>query len=125
MSPVTASLDRGFGTGSLTPPEINALLFYRLSQFVVWGQEHRDLAAAHSDLAALLETATRALSRGGIREPEGWVPTGDPTLRHCAVCRLDTLHQVHRFEGSLVRVCTRCFERSLCEAAAGVESAGE
>ena len=57
--------------GSLTPPEINALLFYRLGQFVVWGREHRDLAASDADLWRLLETATEALSRGGVLESDG------------------------------------------------------
>ncbi len=77
MAHVRASFDRGLRTGSLTPPEINALLFYRLGQFVVWGQEHRELATAYPDLAALLETATRALSRGGIPEPDSWIPPAD------------------------------------------------
>ena len=65
---------------SLTPPEINALLFYRLGQLVVWGQRHRELTASDPDLSDLLESATWALSRGGIREPDTWpAPTAGST----------------------------------------------
>jgi hypothetical protein len=77
MAQVDASEVQPARNGSLTPPEINALLFYRLGQFVVWGQEHKELAAADARFATLLETATRALSRGGIREPESWIPAVD------------------------------------------------
>ena len=67
---------REFQNGvNLTPPEINALLFYRLGQFVVWGRQHHELAASDADLSRLLDSAAYALSRGGIREgglaPEG------------------------------------------------------
>jgi hypothetical protein len=68
MAEASASKE-GVSDGSLTPPEINALLFYQLGRFVVWGQGRRELSAADSEFSALLETATRALSRGGILEP--------------------------------------------------------
>ncbi len=74
MSHTTAPTLEGFQAGRLTPPEINALLFYRLGQFVVWGREHGNLAAADPDLSALLESAIEALSRGGILEPGSWIP---------------------------------------------------
>jgi hypothetical protein len=64
----------------LTPPEINALLFYRLGQFVVWGHKHTELAAQDPDFSALLETATWALSRGGIPEPDGWHPPDETAI---------------------------------------------
>ena len=68
------------GNASLTPPEINAALFYQLAQFIVWGEQHGELAAAHPDLAALLQTAAMALSKGGISEhPSGWTPPGRAT----------------------------------------------
>ena len=69
MSHFTAPLDRRIKIGSLTPPEINVLLFYHLGQFIVWGQQHPDLAAEDPDLAALLQRAAVALMRGGILEP--------------------------------------------------------
>jgi len=75
MAPVNASEAQAKRNGNLTPPEINALLFYRLGQFVVWGQEHKDLAAGDSRFSALLETATWALSHGGVREPGNWAAT--------------------------------------------------
>ena len=71
MADFRASLASRLEMASLTPPEINALLFYRLGQFVVWGREHRDLAASDADLWRLLETATEALSRGGVLESDG------------------------------------------------------
>ena len=66
MSQFAASVDLEPGMAGHTLEQINALLFYQLAQFVVWGQVHRDLAEVHPDLALLLETATVALSRGGI-----------------------------------------------------------
>ena len=68
MLQFAASVDLEPGMAGHTLEQINALLFYQLAQFVVWGQVHRDLAVAHPDLALLLETATVALSRGGILE---------------------------------------------------------
>ncbi len=72
MALVDASEVASGRNDSLTPPEINALLFYRLGQFVVWGQEHKELAAGDTHFSELLETAKWALSRGGIREPAIW-----------------------------------------------------
>jgi hypothetical protein len=68
MADASVSFEQEAGNESLTSPEINALLFRELGQFVVWGCGRRDLAASDSKFSALLETATRALSRGGIRE---------------------------------------------------------
>jgi len=70
MSLVTKPFDLEPGIGSLAPQQANALLFYQLAAFVVWGQAHRDLAAAHPDLAVLLQTATTALSRGGVLDDQ-------------------------------------------------------
>ncbi|HTX35345.1 MAG TPA: hypothetical protein VME43_09990 [Bryobacteraceae bacterium] len=74
MAPVDGSEIAPGTKDSLTPPEINALLFYRLGQFVVWGQEHKELAAGDAHFSQLLETARWALSWGGIREPATWDP---------------------------------------------------
>jgi hypothetical protein len=66
MSQFAASVDLEPGMAGHSLEQINAILFYQLAQFVVWGQVHRDLAVVHPDLAILLETATLALSGGGI-----------------------------------------------------------
>jgi hypothetical protein len=66
VSQFAASVDLEPGMAGHRLEQINALLFYQLAQFVVWGRVHRDLAVVHPDLALLLETATVALSRGGI-----------------------------------------------------------
>jgi hypothetical protein len=71
MSQVTKPLNLGPEIASLAPQHVNALLFYQLAQFVVWGHAHRDLAAAHPDFALLLQTATTALSRGGVLDDQG------------------------------------------------------
>jgi len=55
------------GIAGNTPQQINRLLCHQLSQFVTWGQAHRDLIAVHPDLAQLLQTASTAL-RSGIPE---------------------------------------------------------
>ena len=81
--------------GDLTPPEINALLFYRLGQFVVWGHQHTDLALTDPDFSTLLETATWALSCGGVGEPDNWIPP-DTNLQIPAqiLKRLDSTRKV-------------------------------
>ena len=66
MSQGTKPFDLGPEIARVSPQGVNALLFYQLAQFVVWGHAHRDLTAAHPDLALLLQTATTALSRGGV-----------------------------------------------------------
>jgi hypothetical protein len=67
--PSASSDPRRTDTG-LVQGQINASLFFQLAQFVVWGQQHSEVAAAHPELARLLETATAALSRGGIPDHE-------------------------------------------------------
>jgi len=62
------SLDRWLEGSRLTPPEINALLFYRLGQFVIWGRRHQHLAAGDEDFSRLLDEAVQALSHGGVLE---------------------------------------------------------
>ena len=59
------------GSARPTPTQINALLFYQLAQFVIWGEQHRELAASHPDLTALLRTAAAALTEGAIPEDQG------------------------------------------------------
>ena len=131
------------GSAGLAPPEINASLFYQLAQFIVWGEQHGELAAAHPDLAALLQTAAMALSKGGIPEhPSGSIPPGSgdkqyrgfsnfgindgtrrggtvkngrrsTTLSYCVTCQRETPHELRRCEGSRVKICARCLERVL------------
>lgn len=56
------------GAVNPTPSQINALLFYQLGQFIVWGERHRELVASYPDLMALLKAATIALSGAGMLE---------------------------------------------------------
>src|ERR1700716_3003810 len=58
----------------ITPQQINAQLFARLSQFVIWCHAHRDLVAVHPDLAQLLQATTGAPEGDGIPEPSPSVP---------------------------------------------------
>ena len=81
MSEPSASTDSRHTDSGLVQGQINASLFFQLAQFVVWGQQHSEVAAAHPELARLLETATAALSRGGIPDHEKCV-SWDNSARH-------------------------------------------
>jgi len=43
-----------------------AVLFYHLARFVVWGQQHRNLAASDQELEVLLRDAAAALANTGV-----------------------------------------------------------
>src|SRR5579862_6707322 len=66
MVQVIPTIDTVTERANLAPQQANAVLFCRLAQFVVWGQAHGDLAAAHPDLALLLQAASAALSKCAV-----------------------------------------------------------
>jgi len=49
-----------------TRSQSGAVLFYHLARFVVWGQEHRNLAASDQQLEGLLRDAAAALANTGV-----------------------------------------------------------
>ena len=66
MSETSPSADSPCGVTGRTPEQISALLFSLLAKFLVWGQQHRDVAATYPDFDCLLENAETALAEGGI-----------------------------------------------------------
>lgn len=44
----------------------NALLFYQLARFVVWGQQHKNLLVSNQEFGELLGDATKLLASPGI-----------------------------------------------------------
>jgi hypothetical protein len=53
------------------PAQSNAVLFYQLARFVVWGQQHRNLLASDHELQDLLCDAAAALANTGVAVPRG------------------------------------------------------
>jgi len=52
--------------GAAGPARSNALLFYQLARFVVWGQQHRNLIPSDRELADLLCDAAAVLANTGV-----------------------------------------------------------
>lgn len=52
------------GSADLTPPEINASLFYQLAQFIVWGEQHGELAGSVSGSRGSSEDGRHGAQQG-------------------------------------------------------------
>jgi len=68
MSQFSGPIEGDPGIVESTPQRTNAVLFHQLAQFLVWGQEHSDVAAVHSDLGKLLQATAFALNKAGVLE---------------------------------------------------------
>jgi hypothetical protein len=68
METLSSSGNGAEAVGNLPPDQVKARLFYHLAEFLIWGQGHTEITAAHPDLERLLRTTADALATAGTLE---------------------------------------------------------